>query len=65
MVQLIFILALPFALVFGAVSERFGVHGAAWLVLAAGAAAGALLLSITRLADPTPGIERAIDRRTT
>jgi MFS family permease len=39
---------LPFALAFGAISERFGVSAAGWLLVAAGAATGGLLLMVTR-----------------
>jgi MFS family permease len=39
---------LPFALLFGTVSERFGVHAAGWLLVAAGAVTTALLMTVTR-----------------
>jgi hypothetical protein len=39
---------LPFALAFGAISERFGVSAAGWLLVVAGAATGGLLLMVTR-----------------
>ncbi len=39
---------LPFALAFGAVSERYGVNSAAWLLIGAGAVTGGLLLALTR-----------------
>ena len=41
---------LPFALVFGMVSDRLGVHTAAWLLIAGVAATTGLLLSVTRRA---------------
>ncbi|WP_109507862.1 MFS transporter [Nocardioides speluncae] len=44
---------LPFALLFGWVSERWGVHAAGSLLLLAGAAAVPLLLVVTRRGTPT------------
>jgi hypothetical protein len=39
---------LPFALAFGAISERFGVSTAGWLLVVAGAATSGLLVTVTR-----------------
>jgi MFS family permease len=38
---------LPFALAFGTISERFGVNAAGWLLIAAGAVTGGLLIKVT------------------
>jgi hypothetical protein len=39
---------LPFALAFGAISERFGVGTAGWLLVVAGAVTSGLLVMVTR-----------------
>ena len=39
---------LPFALAFGAISERFGVSAAGWLLVVAGVATSGLLVTVTR-----------------
>ena len=42
----------PFALGFGAVSERWGVHAAGWLIVAVAVAVGGLLVTSTRRPAP-------------
>ena len=56
------IVFLPFALGFGAISERLGIHAAGWMLAAVAAATTTLLVGVTtatrRVATP---VELAID----
>ena len=56
------IVFLPFALGFGAVSERLGIHAAGWMLTATAAATTTLLVAVTTATRRvTPPVETAIE----